>query len=79
MYFGRDRNRQKMAYKSQIAQLEAKSLKAQMNPHFIYNTLNGIQSVMVLKGEQVANEYIGLFAQMLRKTLDFSLAENLSL
>ena len=68
-----------MAYKSQIAQLEAKSLKAQMNPHFIYNTLNGIQSVMVLKGEQVANEYIGLFAQMLRKTLDFSLAENLSL
>lgn len=79
MFFGRDRNRQKMAYKSQIAQLEAKSLKAQMNPHFIYNTLNGIQSVMVLKGEQVANEYIGLFAQMLRKTLDFSLAENLSL
>ena len=68
-----------MAYKSQIAQLEAKSLKAQMNPHFIYNTLNGIQSVMVLKGEQVANEYIGLFAQMLRKTLDFSLAANLSL
>lgn len=79
VFFGRDRNRQKMAYKSQIAQLEAKSLKAQMNPHFIYNTLNGIQSVMVLKGEQVANEYIGLFAQMLRKTLDFSLAENLSL
>lgn len=79
VFFGRDRNRQKMAYKSQIAQLEAKSLEAQMNPHFIYNTLNGIQSVMVLKGEQVANEYIGLFAQMLRKTLDFSLAENLSL
>ena len=68
-----------MAYKNQIARLESKSLKAQMNPHFIYNTLNGIQSVMLLKGEKVANEYIGVFARILRKTLEMSITENLSL
>lgn len=79
VYFGRDRNRQRTAHQSQIAQLEAKSLKAQMNPHFIFNTLNGIQSLMVLKGEKAVNKYIGLFSTMLRKTLDFSLAEDLSL
>ena len=67
VFFGRDRSRQRMAYKNQIAWLESKSLKAQMNPHFIYNTLNGIQSVMLLKGEEVANEYIGVFARILRK------------
>ncbi len=55
VFFGRDRSRQRMSYKNQIARLESKSLKAQMNPHFIYNTLNGIQSVMLLKGEKVAN------------------------
>lgn len=79
VFFGRDRSRQRMAYKNQIARLESKSLKAQMNPHFIYNTLNGIQSVMLLKGEKVANEYIGVFARILRKTLEMSISENLSL
>ena len=68
-----------MAYKNQIARLESKSLKAQMNPHFIYNTLNGIQSVMLQKGEKVANEDIGVFARILRKTLEMSITENLSL
>lgn len=79
VFFGRDRSRQRMAYRNQIARLESKSLKAQMNPHFIYNTLNGIQSVMLLKGEKVANEYIGVFARILRKTLEMSITENLSL
>lgn len=79
VFFGRDRSRQRMSYKNQIARLESKSLKAQMNPHFIYNTLNGIQSVMLLKGEKVANEYIGVFARILRKTLEMSITENLSL
>ena len=79
VFFGRDRSRQRMSYKNQIARLESKSLKAQMNPHFIYNTLNGIQSVMLLKGEKVANEYSGVFARILRKTLEMSITENLSL
>jgi len=77
VFFGRDRSRQRMAYRNQIARLESKSLK--VNPHFIYNTLNGIQSVMLLKGEKVANEYIGVFARILRKTLEMSITENLSL
>ena len=79
IYFGRDRNKQEQAFKNQIARLESKSLRAQMNPHFIFNTLNGIQSVMLLKGEQVANEYVGVFSRMLRSTLEMSLLENSTL
>ena len=48
VFFGRDRHQQRNAYKHQLARLEAKALIAQMNPHFIFNTLNGIQSTMVL-------------------------------
>lgn len=79
VYFGQDRSRQRSAFKVQVARLEAKSLMAQMNPHFIYNTLNGIQSVMLLKGEEEANKYIGIFGRLLRKTLEMSMNENMSL
>lgn len=40
------------SYKEQIVLLEARSLRAQMNPHFIFNVLNGLQSVLILKSEQ---------------------------
>ncbi len=59
--------------------MESSTLKAQMNPHFIFNTLNGIQSVMILKGEKKANEYISIFSKMLRKTLEISFLESMSL
>lgn len=72
VFFGRDRYQQRQAYKNQLARLETKALIAQMNPHFIFNTLNGIQSTMVLKGEEEANKYIGIFSGLLRKTLDMS-------
>ncbi|WP_452225630.1 histidine kinase [Lacinutrix chionoecetis] len=61
--------------KNKIQQLEAKALRAQMNPHFIFNTLNGMQSVMILKGEREANKYFSAFSKLLRITLDMSNAE----
>lgn len=79
VFFGRDRSRQRSAYRDQIARLESQSLKAQMNLHFIYNTLNGIQSVLMLKGEEKANQYVGIFSRMLRKTLDMSSSDNMTL
>ncbi|WGK64217.1 histidine kinase [Croceiramulus getboli] len=59
----------------QRAKLEVKALRAQMNPHFISNALNGIQSVMLLKGEEEANRYLGAFSRLLRSTLDMSNSE----
>lgn len=79
VYFGRDRTRQRTAYKNLVARLEAKSLLAQMNPHFIYNTLNGIQSVMMLKGEKEANKYIGIFGRILRQTLEMSSTDHMTI
>lgn len=74
VFFGRDRLRQQEAYKVQTTRLEAKALKAQMNPHFIFNTLNSIQSIMFIEGHEKANYYMGVFSGLLRKTLDMSVS-----
>lgn len=61
--------------KGKIIALESKAVRAQMNPHFIFNTLNGMQSVMILKGERAANKYFTAFSKLLRLTLDMSNSE----
>ena len=54
------------------AELEQKILRAQMNPHFLFNSLNSIQR-MYLEGEtDMATDYMGDFGDLLRKILDNS-------
>lgn len=55
---------------NKIMRLESRALAAQMNPHFIFNTLNHIQSAVLLKGEEEANKLFGSFSELLRITLE---------
>lgn len=64
--------RKNLEQKIKMMQLESRAFRAQMNPHFISNVLNGIQSVMTLKGELEANRYINNFSKVLRHTLNIS-------
>lgn len=68
-----------MEMENNIKQLEYKALKAQMNPHFVFNVLNNIQSMMILKSEAEVNKYFVAFSRLLRKTLDMSNQELVSL
>lgn len=77
--YRRKKLQQDYEQKGKIYQLESKALRAQMNPHFIFNTLNGMQSVMLLKGEREANRYFGTFSKLIRQTLDMSNSEYISL
>lgn len=53
-------------------ELEQKALRVQMNPHFIFNSLNSLQS-MFMKGDfDLANDYLGDFGALLRHILDNS-------
>ena len=57
---------------NQLKELEMKALKAQMNPHFIYNALNSIQSLIANDKKKEAIHYIGSFSRLLRQVLDNS-------
>jgi len=59
-------------FKQQLSELEMKALRAQMNPHFIFNCLNSINR-MVLSGEsQSAGRYLTKFAKLIRLMLENS-------
>jgi sensor histidine kinase YesM len=55
---------------NQIRELEMKALKAQMNPHFIHNALNSIQSLILNNQSTRASHYISKFAKLLRQVLE---------
>ncbi|HTN16694.1 MAG TPA: two-component regulator propeller domain-containing protein, partial [Chitinophagaceae bacterium] len=63
----------------QIAELELKALQAQMNPHFIFNTMNSIQHFILHHNEVEANDYLSRFARLMRLVLESSKNKYVSL
>lgn len=64
--------RRRAVIQQQIAQLEMKALRAQMNPHFIFNALNSIQTFMMKRETEQALSYLSRFARLIRNVLDNS-------
>ncbi|WP_161792626.1 tetratricopeptide repeat-containing sensor histidine kinase [Psychroserpens damuponensis] len=62
----------RLAIEKQYKDSELKALKAQMNPHFIFNALNSIQDYIVLNQKNLASDYLGKFADLIRNYLHFS-------
>lgn len=52
--------------------LEQKALRLQMNPHFIFNSLNSIQSYIVSNDTENAINYLAKFSQLMRLILSTS-------
>lgn len=59
--------------------LEQKALQLQMNPHFIFNCLNSIQALIVKKDDKTARYFLAKFSKLMRKTLDHSREQWISL
>lgn len=68
----RKRYREKIETNTRIATLEQQALKAQMNPHFIFNCLNSIQQYVIDKDILGANRFITGFSRLIRQTLENS-------
>jgi two-component system LytT family sensor kinase len=62
----------RLALEKQYRDSELKALKAQMNPHFIFNALNSIQEYIILNKKNLAGDYLGKFADLMRKYLQHS-------
>ncbi len=55
------------------------ALRAQMNPHFVFNALNSIQEFIVEKDTRLANRYLSRFAKLMRNILNASDQNQISL
>ncbi|MEY8847901.1 histidine kinase [Psychroserpens sp. XS_ASV72] len=52
--------------------LALKSLRSQMNPHFIFNALNSVNSFIASSDERTANKYLSDFSRLMRSVLENS-------
>ena len=69
----RFRSRQRMEVMNRtISELNQTNLRQQMNPHFIFNTLNSIQYYVFQNDKISSNNYMTKFASLIRKTLENS-------
>lgn len=58
--------------RQKIAETEMAALKAQMNPHFIFNCINSIDAFIQSNDKYNATRYLNKFAKLIRNVLDSS-------
>ena len=66
----REKEAEKTAIQAQMAELRIQALRAQINPHFIFNCLAGIQEQVLQERFMDANDYLTRFARLLRQILE---------
>lgn len=54
----------------QLAELEMQSLRSQLNPHFMFNSLNSIQTLILKEDNDKSHSYLSRFARLLRMLLE---------
>lgn len=71
--------RKQLKQQKQQAELKQKLLRSQMNPHFMFNTLNAInQYIQTNKGHE-ASDYLAQYSKLMRQILENSAVEYVSL
>ena len=53
-----------------MAELEMQSLRSQLNPHFMFNSLNSIQTLILKEDSDRSQSYLSRFARLLRMLLE---------
>ncbi len=78
-FLGRYRNSQKTkaaqlqnSYEMQLSKLESDALRSQINPHFIFNTLNSIKFYTLKKSREETMDFISRFSNLIRRVLENS-------
>ncbi len=63
----------------QIAEIRMTALRGQMNPHFIFNSLNSIQHFITIREKEEALNYLSKFSKLIRKILENSRENTVSI
>ena len=70
---------EKLTFEQEAAQLSKSALRAQMNPHFIFNSLNSIQHLITVDDKLGSLRYLSKFSHLLRQILENSIEANVPL
>ncbi len=73
LYLNKKKNKKRLAEKEQqknTAKLQLNSIRSQLNPHFLFNALAGIQNLMNRNEVDKANKYLSKFSRLTRNVLD---------
>lgn len=62
-----------------VAELKVLSVRSQLNTHFIFNVLSSFQYFIIAHKEEEALYYLERFASLIRKTLNLSMVDQVSL
>lgn len=73
------RKEKEQKYLRRIKEAEMQTLRSQMNPHFLFNTLNSINSYIIQNESETASAYLTTFSKLMRNILDNSKHEMISL
>lgn len=73
------KEKEKNELKNSMYEQDIKVLKAQMNPHFIFNSLNSIQQFIITNENDKAQQYLSTFSKLIRRTLDSNINEHITL
>lgn len=69
----RQKEKIKTEFNKIIAEIEMKALRAQMNPHFLFNSLNSVKSLISQGENQKAISYLTQFSKLIRQVLNNSM------
>jgi hypothetical protein len=73
------KTREKLELDRRFHELEIRTLKAQMNPHFIFNSLNSIQQLIMQSENAKAELYLAKFSKLIRELLETNTRESLTI
>lgn len=69
------KKRNEASFRQKIAETQMQALRAQMNPHFIFNSLTSIENFIMRNDKELASDYLNKFAKLIRMILDSSTTE----
>jgi hypothetical protein len=75
----RKREKLRTIHEKELIGLEAQALRAQMNPHFIFNCLNSIKALIQKNENDTAADYLTTFSKLIRTLFQHSDAREVSL
>lgn len=66
----KDKEIKEVNFRQQLSELEMKALRAQINPHFLYNCMNSINRMILEKENEMASQYLAKFSKLVRLILE---------